>query len=462
MSMFRDLRDTAQKWKQLDPMPGPTPRPLVGNLLALPRPWPKTFLRDALVYGPVLRYRILFRPIVVVADPALAAQVLSTRAANYVKEPVTWKALSPLIGRTPVTHLEGTAWLTRRRQLEPLLATARTQELTQLIVAETARWLRRLESEPRAIDLVVEVERLILNLLGKLFLGHDFGDYTARISDAFRVATTELERRAFLALPRWLRTLTPSNQRLTDALGYLKQVARERVLDAKRDPQPHSLITALLSAQPSDPTLTDETIAGELLAFLFAAHEPTAQAITLACALLAENPRIQRRAHAHVDSALDGRPPSSTDLPSLGYLAQVFDETVRLHPPAPLLARVALAGDHLGEHQVPPGTTVLISPWLLHHHPRYWDEPEAFLPERFDESQSHTRPPFTYLPFSGGPRHCLGERFARQAATIILSMIMQRAQLQLIPGQRITTAPLLTNHISGKILFTLRPRVATN
>jgi len=123
------------------------------------------------------------------------------------------------------------------------------------------------------------------------------------------------------------------NQRFASALAYLKKVARERVADARREPQPHSLASVLLSAQREDATLTDEAIADELLAFLFAAHEPTAQSIALACAQLAESPRVQRRAHAHIDATLAGRTPETADLPGLAYATQIYDETLRLHPP---------------------------------------------------------------------------------------------------------------------------------
>jgi cytochrome P450 len=144
---------------------------------------------------------------------------------------------------------------------------------------------------------------------------------------------------------------------------------------------------------------------------------------------------------------LDGSTPVSEDLPSLDYTRMIFEEALRLYPPAWVLGRVALGEDRLGGYAVPPGTIVAISPYTVHRHKNYWQDPDRFDPERFTHQRSSQRQRFSYIPFGAGPRQCIGNTFAMLEAQLIIAMVMGRFDLTMVPGQ----------DIKPEVVFVLRP-----
>jgi cytochrome P450 len=145
---------------------------------------------------------------------------------------------------------------------------------------------------------------------------------------------------------------------------------------------------------------------------------------------------------------LGGPPPTVEDLPNLTYARTVLDESLRLYPPAWIMGRRALGDDELGGHHIPAGSVVAISPYITHRHQRYWERPEEFDPDRFDPRTSPPRDPFTYFPFGGGPRLCIGHNLALMEAQLIIGTVAQRYRLQLVPGTQ----------VEPERLFVLRPR----
>ena len=182
----------------------------------------------------------------------------------------------------------------------------------------------------------------------------------------------------------------------------------------------------------------------EVITLLIAGHETVASALTWTFYLLARSPDTFTSLQEEVRRVLAGRLPASADLPELAYTGQVFDEALRLYPPAWLITRKSLAADCLDGRDVLPGALFIISPYAMHRHPGVWERPEGFDPGRFAGGGERRPPRFAYIPFGGGPRLCIGNHFALTEARLILAMVAQRFRLELLPGSQVVPDPLVT------------------
>ena len=202
----------------------------------------------------------------------------------------------------------------------------------------------------------------------------------------------------------------------------------------------------LMSARDEETgeAMTDEQLRVEVTTFLLAGQETTSLALTWTWYLLSQHADAQRRLEEEIDTALNGRPPEFTDLVNLPYTRMVIDEAMRLYPPAWGFSRQALADDRLGGFRLPRGWLAFVIPFVLHRLPGYWQDPDAFNPDRFSPEQSADRPKFVYLPFGAGPRQCIGNQFALIEAHLVVATLAQRYRLRLVPGHRVEPWPLIT------------------
>jgi len=214
------------------------------------------------------------------------------------------------------------------------------------------------------------------------------------------------------------------------------------------------LLTMMI--QSAEEPLDRDDIRDQVITIFLAGYETVANALTWTLYLLSQNPEAEHRFHAEVKEALDGRLPTYSDVPSLKYTEHVFAESLRLYPPAWAMGRQAIRDFTLGPYRLPAGTTVLISQFVTHRDPHYWDDPLAFRPERFANSNFRQR--MIYFPFGAGPRQCIGERFAWMEGVLILATIAQRWSLSLVPGHRIALQPLITLRPKHGMRMTSDPR----
>jgi cytochrome P450 len=178
-------------------------------------------------------------------------------------------------------------------------------------------------------------------------------------------------------------------------------------------------------------TMTDRQLRDEVMTFLLAGHETTAMALSWTWYLLARHPDVERRLVDEIATVLGGRVPTADDVPRLGYARQVVEETMRLYPPVAGFVRQAVRPDTIDGYRIPKGSIVNIVPWVTHRHPAFWVHPDRFDPDHFAPDAVRERPRFAYLPFSGGPRLCIGNEFALMEAQLVLAMTLQRYRLRL-------------------------------
>jgi cytochrome P450 len=254
---------------------------------------------------------------------------------------------------------------------------------------------------------------------------------------------------------------TPRNLRYWRALATLDRTIFDVIGERRAHSGDHiDLLSLLLAARDPETgeAMSDRQLRDEVMTIFLAGHETTALAATWASYLVAQHPDVQRQLEDELDEVLHGRAPSYDDLERLTYTRMVVEETMRLYPPAWGFSRTALAPDRIGGYDLPRGWLVFIIPWVMHRHPKYWDDPERFDPERFTPSRAAARPKFIYLPFGAGPRQCIGNHFAMTEALIIVATLAQRYRLHLVSPRRVEPRPLITLRPGNGVAMTIEAR----
>jgi cytochrome P450 len=264
----------------------------------------------------------------------------------------------------------------------------------------------------------------------------------------------------FLGLPAWLAGLG----RIGVVRRTLGEFDREidrliKLRSVRPESGPKDLLARLIAARDEQTGggMSAREVRDQVITIFTAGHETTAMAMTWTWYLLSQHPAVESRLHSELQSVLGCRSPNADDLNKLAYTRMVIEESMRLYPPVHTVARVALADDTLAGRHVPKGSIVLISPWVLHRHQQLWHDPGRFDPERFSPAQTAARPRFSYLPFGGGRRICIGAAFAMTEATILLATIAQRYRLRLASGHPVEPQGLITLRPRRGMRMTLTP-----
>jgi cytochrome P450 len=240
----------------------------------------------------------------------------------------------------------------------------------------------------------------------------------------------------------------PSNFRFLKASQRLDRTIY-RIINQRRasGEDRGDLLSMLLLAQDEEGDhtgMTDLQLRDEAMTIFLAGHETTANALTWTWYLLSQHPEVEARLHEEIDSTLEGRLPTADDVPGLRYVDMVFAESMRLYPPAWVMGRQVLSDYPLGEYVAKAGTIILMSPFVMHHDPRYYPDPFRFDPERWTPEARAARPKFAYFPFGGGPRICIGEQFAWMEAVLVIATLAERWRMRLVPGFRVEPKPMIT------------------
>ena len=412
----------------------------LGNTIAL---WPEESYQTGVI---VRRFR--GRTAVVVNQPEAVRRVLVTNSSNYRKGRDAVALLAPLMGNGLLTS-DGEDWRRQRRTALPAFHRKSLLGLVPLMSRATAETLVRWEAmgDGATIDVSREMRRLSFTIFGRTMLSDDLGDEIDSIDAIFtrclesvgsRTLTTNVARRIMGLPARWAAALAAlvAQSEVRPLDGYADGiVARRRA----RGPLSDDLLSLLMRAQQggdgSDPMVQD--LRDQIATFLFTGHETTAGALTWTCYLIDLHSWCEDRLRAEVDSVLAGRAPTADDVSRLTYTRMVIEESLRLYPPAQTMNREALDDDEIGGVAIPKAANVFVSPWLIHRNRTLWPDAEYFDPERFAPGGSAGRHGFAYMPFSEGPRRCIGSGFALIEAVIVLAMVVQRFRLRLKRGHRV-------------------------
>lgn len=440
-----------------DLAPSPPGDPLLGHLRPFRREVLGLLQAAARDQGDVVRFRL--GPLVVhlVNHPDHVAHVLQTRARQYDKATRSTDAIAAIAGTSLLTT-NGPAWEARRRLMQPAFHRQRVSALADVMAAVAAR---RLEAwTPGAtLDIASEMMRLAFEVAGAAILGADVSDVAGTLEDDIALLLRHVYTRwgRLVPVPSWAPT--PGNRRFDAALARVDGVVMRLVRRYRERPDEAPPLLALLMGA-DDPDFgvpfTDSRLRDEVITLLLAGHETTASALTWTFTFLSRHPDIETRVWAEVDDALHGRTPLPGDVASLRYTTQVLQEALRLAPPIWAIERRAVAADTIGGFGIPAGSSVIVSPYVLHRHPAFWSDPERFDPGRFAAAKT----PEAYLPFGAGPRYCIGAEFAMLEARLVLALVAQRWRLVAVPGQEVAPDAALTLRVRGgwRAVVQRRPR----
>jgi cytochrome P450 len=398
----------------------------------------------------IIELRMFGRSLFVVNEPAAIKQVLIDNAANYQKTEITRRILEPGLGKGLITS-EGETWRQHRRIMSPSFDHRSIAAYTPIMTRAAEELLAEWEKVPQgtSIDVSTAMMEVTLNIISRTMFSNDSDDIVAIMSRSAGRYQAEMRPNIMdmLGLPRWLAGL-PRAHVAKRTLREFDRVIDRLIQERTREPasHPQDLLARLIAARDEQTGggMTAQEVRDHVITIFLAGHETTAMAMTWTWFLLSQHPVVEAKLHAELDAVLNGRAPTHEDLSKLIYTRMVVEESMRIYPPVHTIGREAIADDTLVGQRVPRGATVLIVPWLLHRHVKLWDEPGRFDPERFSPQRSAVRARFSYLPFGGGKRICIGAAFSLAEATILLATLAQRCSLRVVPGHRVQPQGLIT------------------
>ena len=373
--------------------------------------------------------------------------VLVTNQQNYIKTRVP-PGESRVFGKS-VLHTEGETHHHQRRLFLPFFNRDHVASYAGLITEKAAALATSWHSGA-IVDIGREMTQLTLSVMWRLLFGRDVSSDATQVAEAMmaghHLVSQQYHSMLAWVTPLWIPTTRHRNFSLgqafvDDRISYFIQNRR-----ATPDESQDVLSLLLAATDEAGQPLSDQEIRDELSTFLVAGHDSTATALTWTWALLSRSPTVRERLAHELEAVLGNRLPTAADLPRLVYTKMIWDESLRLYPPAWLLhARKSLAEDRLPSGVLlPAGSRVFQSPWSMQRNARWFPDPDRFDPDRFSPEAKQARPAFSYFPFGGGGRRCLGESFAELEGLLVLAALASKVRLRLENGPTILPDPLMT------------------
>lgn len=438
--------------------PGPPGQLLLGNL--------RDFARDLLgfhercrdEYGDVVRLRLGNRIVYLVDDPELIHAVLVTNHRNFVKHSFFWRHVRAIFGQGLLTN-EGDSWLRQRRLAAPAFHRERIVTYARTMVTYTERMLDGWrDAEVRNVH--QDMMALTLEIVAKVLFDADVASDVNAVGRAFDAVTDEIAARFRrpVFLPDWVPL--PGNLRYRRGVRELDRLVYRIIGEHRANgASGGDLLSMLMTARDVDGgRMNDVQLRDEAVTLLLAGHETTALVLSWTWYLLSRNPAAEEALRSELDRVLGGRAPTPADLPALRYTEYVVAESMRLYPPAYSFGREAVRDCTLGEYTVPAGTTIFMSPWVMHRDRRWFEDPLAFRPERWADGLADRLPRHVYIPFGGGPRICIGNNFALMEAALLLATIARRFRLEAVSQEPVVPFPTITLRPRGGITLRLKQR----
>ena len=404
-----------------------------------------------------------------VNDPKIVNRVMSDTAALFPKSPLLGLALKPLLGESIFTT-NGRQWERQRHMMDPAFAQARLSVAFPVMNAAVDDMSLRLAALPDNVehDLEVEMTHVTADIIFRTIFSQPMeGEDARRIFKAFARFQALAPR---LMLPslfgmRWLVwpwDIWRSRRAALEIRRLLEKILRPRhVAYLQGCPgQPIDILQSFMEARDPETNVPFqfEELVDQVAMLFLAGHETSASALTWACHLLAHRDDIQQRMHAEIAALGNLQTLQPGDIKSLELTRNVFRETLRLFPPVGFIARQAQAACPIGKKQIPADATIVVAPWLIQRHRKYWRMPDHFDPDRFNSADARASLSQAYLPFGMGPRVCLGAAFALQEATLILARLVKDFQLTPVLGHTPIPVGRLTIRSANGVRLRLKRR----
>jgi len=426
----------------------------------------------------------------VISDPAAAKHVL--RSTDNTQRNIYEKGLvaevSQFLFGDGFAITGGEQWRARRRAVSPSLHKAYLEVMMDRVFGPSSRFagdkLRAAALSGTPVNMEAVFSQLTLDIIGKAVFNYDFNSLTSDspLIQAVYTALKETETRATDLLPYWkiplLNQFVPRQRKAAAAVELIRTTTNDLIRQCKEMVDEEEMAAASAAGEEylnqADPSVLRFLIAAreevnstqlrdDLLSMLVAGHETTGSALTWTLYLLVQNPDKMAKAQEEVDRVMGERTqPTMADFQALKYVMRCVNESMRLYPHPPVLLRRAVIPDTLpGGYEVSVGQDVMISVYNIHHSPAVWEQPEEFLPERFPLDgpvPNEQNTDYKYIPFSGGPRKCVGDQFALMEAVVALAVLIKEFDFALQPGQTVGMTTGATIHTSNGLYMNVKQR----
>lgn len=442
--------------------PGPKGRFLTGNLFDYSRDQLGYLTRCAREYGDVVGLRFVNVRSYLLNRPEYVEYVLVRSNRGFIKSRGERHSLG-FLGSGLLTS-EGFFWRRQRRLAQPTFHRERVSAYTGVMVERAERTISAWRNgEVR--DVHQDMARLALEIAAETLFGTLSATGFEKVGATLAVIAARFTGRGGVLFQVPERIPTPGNLRFRRAVRGLDEIVyeiigRRRAGGEDAGSRSGDLLSMLLAARDEETGegMSDKQLRDEVMTILLAGHETTANALSWTWYLLAEHPAVEAKLLEELREVLAGRPPTVEDLPWLRYADTVVKESMRLYPPVWAFGREATENCEIGGYHVPAGTQLIMSQWVTHRDPRYFENPEKFRPERWLEGSIEGLPKYAYFPFGGGPRLCIGQSFAKMETVLLLTTIAQKFGLTLAQGQRIAPQPSITLRPKNGVPMVIKKR----
>jgi cytochrome P450 len=410
-------------------------------------------------YGDIVYFKLGPQEIYFLNNPDCIRDVLVTNSRNFTKSR-SLELAKRLLGEGLLTS-EGEFHRRQRRLAQPAFHRQRINGYAEVMVDYAIRTRDRWHTDA-TVDIGQEMMRLTLSIVAKTLFDADVESEAQQVGESL-TAIMGLFNRVAAPFPQLLEKLPlPSNFKFQRARNHLDAIIYRIVTERRASGEDRGDLLSMLmlatDVEGDGTGMTDRQLRDEAMTLFLAGHETTANLLTWTWYLLSQNPDAEVKLHHEIDAVLGDRAPSAEDFPRLRYAEMVLAESMRLYPPAWAIGRRAIDDYEVKHYQIPARSVILMSPFVMHHDSRYFPDPFKFDPERWTPEAREARPRFSYFPFGGGPRVCIGEGFAWMEGVMLLATLAQRWRLRLQPGQRVEPRPMITLRPKRPIRMTIEER----
>jgi len=426
--------------------PGPKGLPFVGVSFELLGDALGLLRRVAREYGDIVRIPVAFGERILLNHPDWIEQLLVVQQNKFHKSTLSKEATGRLLGQGLLIS-EGEFWRRQRRLAQPAFLRARINDYARTMVEIAGKHMQEWRGGERR-DMAHEMMALTLDIAVRTLFGTTLPNEAKQVGRAMTFLMRYSLGRARSPVNIPASWPTPKNRRANREYEFLDSLVY-RIISERRaqgnSTRHTDLLSLLMGAMDEDGSqMTPKQLRDETMTIFLAGHETTALTLGWTWFLLSENPAAEARLHEELRGVLGGRAPEIKDLERLPYLQAVVNEVLRLYPAAYLLARTSIAPSTIGGYELPTGSTILASQWVMQRDARYYDDPDAFRPERWLDGLMGRLPAGAYFPFGDGPRRCIGQSFALMELALVTAAVAQHFRFRLVPGHPVVPEPLVT------------------
>ncbi len=422
------------------------------------------FLNLGVKNGAYTWLSLMGSPVLLLNDAIAIEHVFSANAQNYHKGKYN-EGLRPLLGYS-IFLSEDDLWAKQRRETAPIFSGGNFPDFALRIGEAVEAMIRRWEprvAKGELIDMNAETMKLTLDVVLRALFHEDSEEALMHMKDALGTMLRMAEGRiwSIINLPLWLVLRLPKYKKTMAFLDTLTTELTERRRANKVYPE--DLLSRLIECH-GDTQEERKLLRDNVLSFLLAGHETTANGLAWTFYELGRHTEIRQKVITEIDSITGRRLPDMEMIKKLNYTRQAFFEALRLYPPVWTMSRRAMIDDTLpledgGTLFVPKDATVMLCCYAAHRREKYWDDPESFTPERFSQDETQKRPKFSWFPFGGGPRLCMGFKFAEVESLMAVARVYQLFDLKLVPGLGVKPEPIITLRPDRPVWFRVTPRI---